>query len=334
LLWQSIPDDALLQAASNGELVSDDELRAQATRMLADDRARRVYWSFHRQWLGLDRIMLDEHQLRTPEIDPQWTAATQLSASQESELFVENTLVEGGTFHDLLTSRRAWVNGEMARVYGLAAPDDPNAWNEVTLSDAERSGLLTRAAFLAGYSHRGGTSPPVRGNGIELRMLCELPISPPPGVDLSQPMPMPGEGPQTNRMLFAERTSPAMCQSCHAGLNGFGFGLENYNAAGHYQSQDNGLPVDASGKIVGTDVDGPFNGGIALSEALSGSLTVHHCATQQWLRYALGRAPIDVEQPTVDALAKSFMQSGGDVHALLLDLVTSPTFRTRRVEED
>ena len=334
LLWESVPDDLLLQAASGDELRTEEQLRAQAARMLQDDRARRVFWSFPRQWLGLDRILLDEHLVRTQAVDPAWTAATQASASKESQVFVENVLAAGGTFRDLLTSRRAWVNGEMARIYGLSAPGDPTLWTEVSLPEAERSGLLTRASFLAGFSHRGATSPPVRGNGIQLRLLCQLPVSPPPGVDLSQPMAMPNQGPQTNRMLFEARTSPASCQGCHAGLNGFGFGFESYDAAGHYHTTENGLTIDATGAIHGTDVDGVFNGGVALSDTLSRSAVVHACATRQLVRYALGRAPADVELATVASLSNGFMQSGGDLRGLLMDIVSSPSFRLRVVEEN
>jgi hypothetical protein len=330
-LWQSVPDDALLDAASRGELATTDQLRAQATRMLADDRAIRVLWSFPRQWLGLDRILLDEHTERTPEVDPQWTPATQAAAFTETQLFVENTLAGGGTFRDLLTSNRAWVNGEMARVYGLPSPADPTAWTEVTLPP-ERAGLLTRASFLAGYAHRGATSPPVRGNGVQLRLLCALPISPPPGVDLSQPMAPPGSGPQTTRMLFETRTKPAFCQSCHAGLNGFGFGFEAFDAAGHYRTTEATLPIDATGTITGTDVDGPFDGAVALSQALAQSEVVHHCATTELVRFALGRAPSAVEQASVGTLARSFQDSGGDLRALLLDVVSTPSFRMQLVE--
>ena len=147
------------------------------------------------QWLGLDRILLDERLVRTPQVDPPWTTATQASASPETQLFVQNILRRAGRFRDLLTSRRAWVDGEMSRVYGIAAPADPRVERGVARPRRERAGLLTRASFLAGYSHRGATSPPVRGNAIQLRLLCELPVSPPPGVDLSQPMAAPDHGP-------------------------------------------------------------------------------------------------------------------------------------------
>ncbi len=331
-LWESTPDDALLDAAERGALRTDGQVRAQVDRMLQDPRARRTAWGFHRQWLGLDRILQDEHTQRTAAVDPAWTAATQASAAKESQLFVENVLAGGGTLRDLLTSRRAWIDPEMARVYGVGAPSQAGAWTETELPAGERAGLLTRAAFLAGLSHRGATSPPVRGNGIQLRMLCQLPVSPPPGVDLSQPTAAPSDGPKTNRMLFEDRTRPAACQGCHAGLNGFGFGFEAYDAAGHFHTTESGLSIDARGAVLGTDVDGPFDGALALSAALAGSAVVHRCATERLLRYALGRAPEAAEQPAIDALAKSFIASGGDVRALLLAVATSPSFRLQRAE--
>ena len=327
-LWQSGPDDALLAAAGQGTLATDDGIAAQVERMLADPRGKRAFWSFHRQWLGLDQILSSEGTMRTAAVDPLWTTASQSDSVTESELFVENTLTKGGTFDDLLTSPAAWVDGEMSRLYGLPAPADPAPWTPVMLPAPQRAGLLTRVAFLAGYSHAGATSPPVRGSAIELRLLCHLPISPPPNADLSQPAAPPDGGPETNRMLFEQRTSPPACQACHQELNGFGFGLENYNAAGIWQTTDNGLPVDASGVIAGADVDGPFVGGVQLSDILATSAMVHACATSEWVRFAMGRPPLDSEQALLGQLAASFKSSGGDVHALLKAIVLSPTFRT------
>jgi hypothetical protein len=206
-------------------------------------------------------------------------------------------------------------------------------WTQVILPASQRAGLLTRVAFLAGYSHAGATSPPVRGSAIELRLLCHLPISPPPGVDLSQPAAPPGSGPETNRTLFEQRTSPPACQGCHQSLNGFGFGLESYNAAGIYQTTDDGLPVDATGVITGTDVDGPFDGGVQLSGILANSTVVHACATTQWVRFAMGRAPVDAEQAYLTQMAGDFKSSGGDVRGLLEAIVLSPIFRTMLVED-
>lgn len=328
-LWESVPDDELLRAAGAGELQTEDDIRQQATRMLSDPRALRLAWDFHRQWLALDRITNEEHAVRTSEIDPAWTTATQTSALRESRMFVERSFAEVGTLDDLLTSRRAWVNSEMARVYAVAGPADADTWVEVALPEDRRAGILTRAAFLAGYSHRGGTSPPIRGNAINLRLLCQLPAPPPDGVDLSMPVADPGNGPKTNRMLFAERTAGG-CQSCHHALNGFGFGFESYTASGAYITQQAGLPIDASGVITGTDVDGPFANAIELSTSLGRSKVVHRCAAEKWLQYALGRMPTLDEYGLVDEIGTRFIASHGDLRTLLTEIVASQTFRMRK----
>lgn len=327
-LWESIPDAELLRAAGAGELQTEDDVRLQAERMLADPRALRLAWDFHRQWLGLDRIMTDEHAVRTPEIDLAWTAATQASALRESRLFIEHSFAEVGTLGDLFTSRRAWVDGEMARVYGIDAPTT-GTWAEVVLPRDQRAGLLTRAAFLAGYSHRGGTSPPIRGNAINLRLLCQLPAPPPDGVDLSMPVAPPNGGPQTNRMLFEARTVGS-CQQCHHALNGFGFGFENYSASGAFITQQVGLPIDASGEITGTDDDGAFTNALELSSSLGASKVVHRCVAQKWMQYALGRMPTLEEAGLLGEIGTRFIASHGDLRTLLTEIVASQTFRMRR----
>lgn len=330
-LWESVPDDELLRAAAAGELQTEASVRQQATRMLADPKAQRLAWDFHRQWLALDRIATEEHAVRTPDVDPDWTAASTDAALRESRRFVEGSFGEAGTFVDLMTSPRAWVDREAARLYGVAGPADPTTVLATSLPADERAGVLTRLAFLAGTSHRGGTSPPIRGNAIMLRLLCQLPAPPPDGVDLSVPVAAPGDGPKTNRTLFEERTRFGSCQSCHAALNGFGFGLEHYTAAGSFITSQQGLPIDASGQIRDTDVDGPYQGAVELSAALARSKVVYRCASQQWLRYALGRAPTDDEADLIDAIAARFVASGGDLRGLLTDIVTSETFRMRKL---
>ncbi len=329
-LWESVPDDALFAAAAKDELRTEEQLRAQGTRMLANPRARRSIWSFHRQWLGLDRILSDEHNSRTEEVDPLWSAQTPVAASHESRLFIENVLGNGGTLRDLFLSRRAFVNGDLARIYGIEAPADPNSFVEVLLPEGQRAGVLTRVAFLAGYSHRGATSPPVRGNGLGLRLLCRLPFSPPPDADLSQPMASPGDGPKTNRALFEARTAPTSCMSCHRTLNGVGFAFENFNAAGAFQTSEQGLPIDARGTLVGTDIGRPIDGALDMSSALSESKDVQRCATERWVRYALGRAPESTEQPLLAELRDKFGETHGDIAKLMLDIVTSKTFRLQR----
>ncbi len=329
-LWESLPDEELIRAASTDDLRSEAGIRGQVDRMLEDPRALRLVWDFHRQWLTLDKILNEEHQVRTADVDPQWSNATQASALEESRRFVEGSFHGAGTFGDLLTSRHAFVDAEMARVYGIGPPA-AGTWVETTLDGEQRAGILTRTAFLAGYSHRASTSPPVRGNAVMLQLLCQLPAPPPPDADLSPPVAAPGDGPKTNRMLFEERTAPASCQGCHRSLNGFGFGFENYTASGAFITEQQGLSIDPRGEINGTDVDGPFANALELSSALSNSEVVYRCATKRWFQYAVGRLPTEVEQGSVDFLADNFLESRGDLRTLLTAIATSKTFRMRKI---
>jgi hypothetical protein len=333
-LWESTPDEELLEAAAQKRLATDSDIRVQATRMLADPKARRSLWSFHRQWLGLGRVLADEHTLRAPEVDAQWNAETQINVLKESQLLVENVLGSGGTLNDLFTTRRAWVNADLARIYGTASPSsDASSWQETQLPASERAGILTRAAFLAGLSHRGGTSPPIRGNGVLFRLFCRPVPSPPPEADLSMPTVPDGAGPKTTRALFEERTSPAACSGCHASLNGLGFGFEHYDAAGAFRTREGLLPVDASGKLVGTDIDGTFAGALELSAKLNASNELYRCATSQWLRYALARSATPSEERWIESESRAFQRSGGDVRQLMLAMVLSPSFRMQRSKE-
>lgn len=331
LLWQTGPDAALLDAASRNELSTAEQVRMHASRMLRDERVKAGYWAFHRAWLGLDRVRADEHLVRTAEVDPQWNERSATAAFNESRRFIENTLFETGSFRALFESPRAWVDAESARLYGVAAPSDPNAVTEVTLPEEQRAGILTRIAFLAGNSHRGATSPPVRGNAVFIRLFCELPNAPPPNVDLTPPMQTPESGPQTNRALFEARTQPAACKGCHYALDGIGFGFERYNAAGIYQTLDHGLPVNSQGELHRSDVDGPFDGAIELSRSLARSATVSRCLVRQWVRFAMGRAPHETDSAWIASMVQRFTVHGSE-RELLLDLVSAPQFRFRPTE--
>ena len=332
-LWSSTPDDALLDAAESGALIGEDGVRTQATRMLQDGRARRTLWDFHRQWLALDLVVTTGQTYRTPDIDPNWSAQTATSSETETELFVENTLMSGGTLHDLLLSPHAWVDGEMSRVYKLPSPSDPTTFNAVDLPPDQRGGLLTRVAFLAGTSHAGGTSPPIRGNAVQLRLLCELPISPPPNADTSMPTAPPGSGPQTTRIALRTaniaRDLPRLPRELER--NRFRFRkLRRGRRISH--DRKSVLPIDASGVLMGTDVDGPFDGALDLSAKLDRSTVVHRCATQsngcvtrsgahRWTRSFL----------LVDAWTSAFQSSVAATCARFSwNIVTSPTFRYRR----
>ncbi|MFM2417579.1 MAG: hypothetical protein RL385_2302 [Pseudomonadota bacterium] len=328
-LWGSTPDDTLLDAAAEGRLGTEAGISAEVDRMLADPRLNRAMWDFHRQWLGIDRILGEEHRERATSVDPNWSVSLPQAAYDETRRFIEHTMGEDGRVTELLLSRAAWLDGTSASLYGLQGFSGSVPVR--TDLPVERGGVLTRAAFLAGFSHRGTTSPPVRANAVQLRLLCRAPTPPPPGVSTTIDDAADTTAPRTTRMLFDQKTKPAACQGCHVNLNGLGFGFESFDASGRYRVLENGLPVDSSGHFWLDDVDTSFKGAVQLSERLAQSHELAHCAALSWLRFALGRAPVAEEYPFVDVLAAQFFDGGSDVRDLLRGIAKAPSFRYRQV---
>jgi hypothetical protein len=323
LLWESMPDDVLFAAADADDLRSADQIENQARRMLADPRARLAVRDYFRQWLHLDRVA---SEMKLPEIAPEWNPTVAAAAREESMRFAEHVFFEG-TLSDLFTSRVGFVPPELAPLYGVTSPGVDTAME----LPPERAGILTRVAFLGGEAREANGSPPLRGVFVLSRLMCTPPGSPPADADTSPPTPDPGMGPQTNRMLFEERTSPDRCQSCHERIDGFGFGFENYDTAGRFRTTDNGLPVDATGLALGLgeEADGVYDGAVDLQQRFARSETVSDCAVEKWFVYANGRTPEAEDACHLRTLQDEFEAAGGDLDELLVRMVRRPEFVLR-----
>jgi hypothetical protein len=321
LVTGSAPDATLATAAAAATGLDDAAAReAQARRLLADPRAGDMMVEFHRQWLDLDRLAQEP---KDPKTYPKYDAALEGAIREESDRFVRKVLWQGpGTLAAFLTSTDTEVNAPLAALYGVAAP--ASGWAAATLDPTQRAGFLTRANFLASRAHQLEGSPPLRSVFIRDRLLCLPPLMPPADANLSEPAATPGATAQTNRQLFAARIAPATCKGCHTIINPMGYGLENYDAVGAYRTTDNGLPVDATGSINGTDVDGPFTGGVELSKKLAASKTVAACAASNWYAYAVGRDLGAADACRLGKLNLALSDSGGDVRELLVAIATSP----------
>jgi hypothetical protein len=134
---------------------------------------------------------------------------------------------------------------------------------------------------------------------------------------------------RTNRQRYEQHELDPVCATCHKRIDGIGFGFEAYDALGRFRTMDGPHPVDASGRLGGSDVDGPFNGAVELSERLARSKQVEACMATQWFRFAFGRDEVYDDRCTLERLSQSFSRSGGNFRELLVDLATSEAFRTK-----
>ena len=323
-LWNSVPDDALLDAAEAGELADAQMLRTQAERLLDDARARESVASFHVQWLGLDEL---PYLTKDPNVYGTFDETLRDAMVAETRRFSSLVVLEGdGKLRTLLTAPYSYLDGPLYGLYGVTEPPDASVGTPVPLPTDERAGLLTQGSFLAVHAHTNQSGPIDRGATVRTAVLCDPPPPPPPGIDVIPPDPDPNA---TTREIFEQHTADPTCAGCHELIDGIGLGMEGYDGIGAFREIQNGLPVDQSGELVGTDVDGPFEGAVELAHQLAESEQVRECVSRQWFRYAFGRYESIDDDCSLELLSTQFAASDGDVRDLLLTLVTTDPFRYR-----
>ncbi len=322
-LWSSMPDDELFAAAESGKLNDPKELERQASRMLDDPKAIALTDNFAGQWL-FTRALGDQdpdYQL-FPDYDDELESAMRAETRRYFRAFLE----EDVPMDQFLVADFTYVNDRLAEFYGLPLPGSPTELVKVSLANSPRRGFLTQGSFLRVTSRPKRTSPVLRGKWVLDNLLCTPPRPPPPGVE-GLPDGMTATGSIRER-LEAHRTNP-ICASCHRTMDPIGFGLDNFDAIGHYRTQDAGFPIDATGELAdGTTFDGP----IAMTQELASNPGVYRCMVQKLYTYT-GRSPFRIEAiEHIDSLTERFIGGGYRLRSLLLDMVTDPFFVSRRGE--
>jgi hypothetical protein len=327
-LWDSMPDDELFAAAADGGLDTPEALRAQAERMLADDRAGEAIASFHLQWLKLDKLpALEKDATAYPTFAPDLRAAMAVETARFADHVVR---VDDGRLETLLTAPYSFLDGPLFALYGVTPPADHDPSQPVDLDPTQRSGILTHASVLATHAHADQSSPVRRGVLVREHILCQQLSPPPPDVDVVPPEPDPTAS--TRERFEQHRTDPA-CAACHELIDPLGFGFEHYDGIGAYRAEEAGKPVDASGEIIGTDLpDGTFDGALELGQMLADSETVRTCVAQQWFVYGFGRTRGEGDDCSFDELTAAFAEADYDIRELLLAIVATDSFRHRRLE--
>jgi hypothetical protein len=320
-LWDTTPDDVLLDAAGGGDTLAPAGLDAQVTRLLASPRARAGVTRFFREYLatdGLATMMKDAQAF--PRATPTLAAAmgAEIDATVADLVFARRADIR-----DLLDNRQTFVNGELAALYGLPGVTGA-AFVPATLPDAgPRAGLLGTAAFLALNARTDRTSPTLRGRFVREQLLCE-PVQPPPA-NFAATFDAPGAtgAGQTLRQRLEQHMSDAACSSCHALMDPLGFAFERFDALGAVRASDAGQPIDDSGTVDGQAFTGPR----ALEAALRGMPAVTGCLTRQVYRYAVGHLETAGESATLTDVGARASAAGDAFVDYLRAVAESDGFR-------
>jgi hypothetical protein len=328
LLWNTTPDDELLDAAERGELSDADGIETQARRLLDDPRAGEAIQEFFAQYFDLGRL---DGLTRNTDSYPQFTPTLPESMRTEVKLLVDDFVNRrDADIRGIYSTRRTFVNSELASLYGIEA----DGASEVTYvpvelpEDGPRAGLLSLGALLTMNAHETETSPTLRGKYVRERVLCESVPAPPDDVDID----IPSDPTQTTTLrerLDEHRTNP-VCAACHAFIDPPGFLFEHFDSVGAYRTKDNGQPIDASG-----DLDGaPLSGASDLAKALENDDRVSYCMVTQLFRHAQGRLDEATEGAALRQLDEQFADSGYRFRELMVSLVAHDSFRFVAVPEE
>lgn len=323
LLWNTTPDDELLDAAAGDALLTAEGLREHADRMLADPRASAAIQGFFAQYFDLGRL---DGIARDPTTYPQFSSTLPASMRTEVQLLVDDfVLRRDADIRGIFGTRSTFVNAELAALYGVEAPGaSPIAFVPVELpADGPRAGMLTLGAFLMMNAHETEPSPTRRGKYLRERVLCQTVMPPPDDVDTTIPDPS-GDATTLRERLEEHATNPA-CAGCHSFIDPPGFLFESFDSIGVFRTVDkDGYAIDASGELDGV----PLGSATELGPLLAEDPRVGKCVVQQLFRHAQGRLETGNEADILADLDDRFAAQGYRFRRLLLELVTHEGFRT------
>jgi hypothetical protein len=319
LLWNTIPDQALLDAAAAGELRTDAGLFAQATRLLEDPRSREGLLVFFDELYGLHRL---SHVVKDPTVFTSASPDLVAAARQETLLTLADIVFDReADFREVLTSRRTFVNRRLAALYDVRAPAAEGFAPTEIPAEKHRTGLLGHASILSLYAHSTATSATLRGKFIRTVMLCGEVPPPPSGVDTS--IPEPDGTAVTLRERVAVHLEVEDCAGCHALMDPLGLALENFDGLGAWRETEFDAPIDPSG-----DLDGePFSNVDEFVNLLAADPRFTDCVVERFVRYANSSVETWDQADQMEPLKDAFEAQGFRFQQLVLHVIMSPAFR-------
>jgi hypothetical protein len=331
MLWNTMPDDALFAAAEADELQTKEQIAAQATRMLEDEKARDLIRNFHTQWLLLTHL---DSVTKDTSIYPAFSGSLRPLWTEEIQAFVEHVILEGdGSLQTLLTADFSFMNEELASFYGgdVLDPVTGPEFRQVQLDPDRRAGFLTSAGLMATHANVNQSSPVFRGKFVREQLMCNT-LPPPPNDLVIEPPEL--DPNKTTKEQFEEIGANPACSGCHTLMNPIGFIFEHYDGVGQWRDQQNGKDIDAVGEVVQTDdIDGEYDGALELASALAASTQVQECVSSQWFRFSYNRTVTQEDSCSVEQLNDVFRSSNFNVRALLVALTQTNAFLYRRAVE-
>ncbi len=337
-LWSGPPDAELLQLAEQNKLHLPEVLRQQVDRLIADPRSDDFVAGFVHQWLDMERLDFFQFDVNLHrDFDESTRADTREEVYQSFAHLLRDP--KDGRLRKLLKSDYVFVNGLLATYYGIEGVTGDEFRKIKLPADSPRGGLLGMAAIHAMGSDGVVSSPVERGAWVLRHLLNDPPPPAPPNVP--QISRLEGQILTTRERLLAHQEE-AQCASCHRKIDPIGFGLENFNAAGKWRTEDSYQARDGRGRGVGKrktwaiDASGAFHKGPGFNDyhelrnlIAEREQDFARGFTEHLIEYALGRPFGFTDEDLATEIVSSARSKKFAVSEFVHSLVQSKAFRTK-----
>jgi Protein of unknown function (DUF1592)/Protein of unknown function (DUF1588)/Protein of unknown function (DUF1595)/Protein of unknown function (DUF1585) len=324
LFIDSTPDDALWAKATDGTLTQPAILAAEVDRLLALPAVKANIASKVGSWLSVRKTQVT---VKDPKVFPEFTPTVMNGLTQSVQLFLRD-VVESGSLLDLVTSRKLYLNQELAALYGITGVSG-SALVPFTATDPQwAGGILTQPALLAANARADKGDPIHRGLFIYGSMVCGATLPPPPANAVALDGSLPADATERARAHFRE--SRPDCTSCHGRFDPLGLLTERYDPLGRYTPTDkSGQPIDQTSTIqLGNNLDGPADGLPDLITRLKSSRQFADCASGKLAAISLGR-PLDADNSCALRQVQDSFAADESFIGLFKSIATSPAFAVR-----
>jgi hypothetical protein len=298
--------------------------------MLKGPRIGQFATEFGGHWLDIRRF--EEHKAVDRERFPAFNDALRQAMFEEPIRFFVDLVQNDRSVLNFLYADYTFVNAPLAAHYGLPTLPAGGEWVRVEAArQFQRGGLLPMSVFLTANSPGLRTSPVKRGYWVVRRVLGER-IPPPPAVVPELPNDEKELGELTLRETLSRHRRDPSCASCHARFDSLGLVFEGYGPVGERREQDfGGRPIDPHA----TFPDGSEGSGV---EGLLAYVRAHretdfvNNLCRKLLAYGLGRTLLPSDDLLLEEMKTNLTANEYRFGTLIECIVTSPQFRTKRIE--
>ncbi len=326
MLWNSPPDQELMDVAQQGDLRDLAELERQTRRMLKDPRAEALGSRFAHQWLRLQDLYKNHPD---PNFFPNFDQNLADAMVTETEMLFNYLVREDRSLLDLYEADYTFLNERLARHYGYQGVSGTH-FRRVESAET-RKGILGHGSILVLTALADRTSPVLRGKWV-MEVLLGTPPPPPPENVPALEATAGNNGSRfitTRERMEMHRAAPA-CQSCHKFMDPMGLSLDNFDVTGQWRIRENGQPLDTRGELYdGTPISNPDQ---LVTALLKRPIPLIRTFTLNLMAYALGRKVEYYDQPVLRDITRAAEADDYSITSLIVGVVKSDPFRMKKAD--